>query len=341
MPTPPPKNRITGMGSALVDLFADISDAQLAELGSPKASSTLVSAHRTKELAEFASIHTRLPGGSAANTIAGIAALGVPTGFIGKIGNDEMGRFFADAFTKLNVRFPAPTPPPNAPPTGHCVVLVTPDGERTMHTVLGAAVTLAADDVDTALLADTNLLFAEAYVLDSETMRDAFLFAAHTIRANGGRVGLSLADAQCVDRHRDMLKNLLTDKIDIVLANEAEARALAPSDTIDDINATAAWLHAQKPNGGLDGAITLSAKGALVLGAKPHHVAAEKIDDVVDLTGAGDQFAAGFLGGLMYGKSPQQAAEIGVIMASEVIRHFGPRPQHDIKKVMAAHNLRF
>ncbi|MGI9440735.1 MAG: PfkB family carbohydrate kinase, partial [Parvibaculales bacterium] len=167
------------------------------------------------------------------------------------------------------------------------------------------------------------------------------LFAAHTIRANGGRVGLSLADAQCVDRHRDMLKNLLTDKIDIVLANEAEALALAQSDTIDDINATAAWLHAQKPDGGLDGAITLSAKGALVLGAKPHHVAAEKIDDVVDLTGAGDQFAAGFLGGLMHGKSPQQAAEIGVIMASEVIRHFGPRPQHDIKKVMAAHNLHF
>ena len=104
MPTPPPKNRITGMGSALVDLFADISDAQLAELGSPKASSTLVSAQRTKELAAFATIHTRLPGGSAANTIAGIAALGMPTGFIGKIGNDEMGRFFADAFTKLNVR---------------------------------------------------------------------------------------------------------------------------------------------------------------------------------------------------------------------------------------------
>ena len=330
------QNLITGMGSALVDLFADISDAELAALGSAKASSSLVSVARTQELAQDVAIHTRLPGGSAANTIAGIATLGAPTGFIGKIGDDEMGAVFAQAFARLGTRFPIH---PSAEPTGHCVVLVTPDAERTMHTVLGASVTLAANEIDAALLADTALLFAEAYVLDSPPMRAAFLSAAQQIRANGGRVGLSLSDALCVARHRDILQNLLTTQIDIVLANKAEALALAQT---GDIASAANWLLAQSQNAGLIGAITLSAQGALVLdGTTTHHIAAEKIDDVVDLTGAGDQFAAGFLAALMGGQTPQQAGKIGAVLAAEVIRHFGPRPQSDLKALLVARGLHF
>ncbi len=311
---------ITGMGAALVDLFADVSEAELTKLGSPKASMSLIDAARSAELQQSVSVHTRRPGGSAANTIAGIAALQVPTGFIGKIGDDALGQVFVADFERLNVRFPTTPLEPSEPPTGHCLVLVTPDGERTMHTVLGASVTTAKEDLDDALLADTGLLFAESYVLDSPSAGDAFIEAAQRVRS-GGRVALSLSDSLCVERHRPRLHELLGNAVTIVLANEAEALALAETDTI----ATAAdWMLARK----LSGAITLGAKGALALdGDTVSAVPAVKIDDVVDLTGAGDQFAAGFLATLMAGQSPQKAAQIGVVAAGEVIRHFGPRPK--------------
>lgn len=313
---------ITGMGAALVDLFADISDAELTALGSPKASMSLVTPEQSAALQERVSVHTHQPGGSAANTIAGIAGLGIETGFVGKTANDDLGGVFTAAFNALNVAF-TPTPAQDLP-TGHCLVLVTPDGERTMHTVLGAAVTTAPDDVDAAVLSRTGLFFAEGYIWDSASAKQAFLTAAQTVRAQGGQVAFSLADGFCVERHYDDFRALLAAHVDIVLANEPEIRALCGTDEPESVSRDLADL-------GVRGAITHGADGVYLSdGSQTTHIAAQKIDDVVDLTGAGDQFAAGFLAGLHRGLPMTRAAEIGVIAASEVIRHIGPRPQSTI-----------
>ena len=329
--------RITGMGAALVDLFADVSDDTLAALGSAKASMALIDAAQSATMRTEVNVHTQRPGGSAANSIAGMAALGVATGFVGKTGDDALGQVFADDFARLNVAFPRNTNQANGAadrlPTGHCLVLVTPDAERTMHTVLGAAVTTAPDDLDADLLSDTALFFAEGYIWDSPTAKQAFLQAAEKVRGQGGKVAFSLADGFCVERHHGDFMALLDSHIDIVLANEAEITALFGSDDPQNI----APLFAKH---NLLGAVTYGADGAYVFdGDEMAHVAAQKIDDIVDLTGAGDQFAAGFLAALHSGKTPEKAAATGIIAASEVIRHFGPRPQTDVAAQLAAAGL--
>ena len=322
---------ITGMGAALVDLFADVSDAELAALGSPKASMSLVEPDASAAMQEKVRVHTHQPGGSAANTIAGIAALGAATGFVGKIADDDLGRIFAAAFDRLGVKF-APQPA-NDLPTGHCLVLVTPDAERTMHTVLGAAVTTGAQDLDADMLARTGLFFAEGYIWDSPSAKQAFLSAAQSVRAQGGHVAFSLADGFCVERHHADFLELLQNHVDIVLANETEIAALCGDDSSETVGPKLAALN-------VIGAVTHGAKGVhLYDGAAFTHVAAQQIDDVVDLTGAGDQFAAGFLTGLHHTRSLEDAARMGVIAASEVIRHIGPRPQHDIGAALSAAGL--
>lgn len=323
---------ITGMGAALVDLFADVTDVELDALGSPKASMSLVEPEASAAMQENIAVHTHQPGGSAANTIAGIAALGVGAGFVGKIADDNLGRVFAEDFDRLGVAF-APLPATGLP-TGHCLVLVTPDAERTMHTVLGAAVTTSAADLDADVLARTGLFFAEGYIWDSPSAKEAFLVAAKSVRAQGGRVAFSLADGFCVERHHADFLDVLQNHVDIVLANETEIAALCGSDAPDIVAPKLAALN-------VIGAVTQGAKGVHLYGdAGFAQVAAQKIDNVVDLTGAGDQFAAGFLAGLHGGHSLEQAAQMGVIAASEVIRHFGPRPQSDIGAALAAAGLK-
>ena len=318
----PENGLITGMGAALVDLFAAVSEDELTALGSPKASMSLIDAAQSTALQEKVSVDTHRPGGSIANSIAGMAALGMATGFIGKIGNDDLGRVFADAFAKGHVRFPAS--PMDTAPTGHCLVLITPDAERTMHTVLGASVTTAVDDLDPALLADTGLLFGEGYLWDSPSARAAFLAAAKQVRGQGGKLAFSLADGLCVTRHHDAFMALLGD-IDILLANEAEIDALLGTQRPDEIAAKLADCDVLA-------AVTFGADGAHLFDDSARaHVPAQKLaaEDIVDLTGAGDQFAAGFLAGLHQGKAMEAAAQMGIDAASAVIRHIGPRPPLD------------
>jgi sugar/nucleoside kinase (ribokinase family) len=319
---PSERGLITGMGAALVDLFAAVSEEQLAALGSPKASMSLIDAAQSSALQEKVAVNTRQPGGSIANSIAGMAALGMATGFIGKIGDDDLGRVFAAAFTKARVRFP--TTPMATAPTGHCLVLVTPDAERTMHTVLGASVTTGMADLDTALLADTRLLFGEGYLWDSPSARAAFMAAAENVRGQGGKLAFSLADGLCVARHHAAFMALL-DEIDILLANEAEIKALLGTDSPDDIAEKLAAYD-------ILAAVTYGAGGVhLCHKTARAHVPAQHLtaDDIVDLTGAGDQFAAGFLAGLHQSKTMEAAATMGVEAASAVIRHIGPRPPLD------------
>ena len=317
------KNLITGMGAALVDLFAHVSDDALAALGSPKASMSLVEPTQSEAMQKAVEVHASQPGGSIANSIAGMAALGAATGFIGKIGNDTLGALFADAFHRDNVRFPVS--PMADLPTGHCLVLLTPDAERTMHTVLGASVTTAEADIDAALLNDTGLLFGEGYLWDSPSARAAFLAAADKVRAQGGKVAFSLADGFCVERHHADFLTLLDSHIDILLANEGEINALLGTDEPAKVAEKLAPY-------GLIAAITYGAAGAhLCAGDARAHVPAQIMtaEEIVDLTGAGDQFAAGFLAGLHAGKNMQQAATMGIEAASAVIRHIGPRPPLD------------
>ena len=318
----PENGLITGMGAALVDLFSTVSEDELAALGSPKASMSLIDAAQSTALQEKVSVDLHRPGGSIANSIAGMAALGMATGFIGKIGNDDLGHVFADAFAKYNVRFPAS--PMDTAPTGHCLVLITPDAERTMHTVLGASVTTAVDDLDAALLADTRLLFGEGYLWDSPSARAAFLEAAARVRGQGGKLAFSLADGLCVTRHHDAFMALLGD-IDILLANEAEIDALLGTQRPDEIAIKLADYDVLA-------AVTFGADGAHLFDKTARaHIPAQKLGakDIVDLTGAGDQFAAGFLAGLHQGKAMEEAAQMGIDAASAVIRHIGPRPPLD------------
>ena len=322
---------ITGMGAALVDLFADVTDAELEALGSPKASMSLVEPETSAAMQKNVAVHTHQPGGSAANTIAGIAGLGVEAGFVGKIADDDLGRVFAEDFDRLGVAFASQ--PASGLPTGHCLVLVTPDAERTMHTVLGAAVTTGESDLDTDMLARSGLFFAEGYIWDSPTAKQAFLSAAQKVRAQGGRVAFSLADSFCVERHHAEFLELLETHVDIVLANESEITALCGGDTPEIVGPKLAALN-------VTGAVTHGAHGVhLYNGETFASAAAQQIEDVLDLTGAGDQFAAGFLAGVHLGRSLEDAARMGVLAASEVIRHFGPRPQHDIGAALSAAGL--
>ena len=326
---------ITGMGAALVDLFADVSEQELQDIGSPKASMSLIEAAQSTALRSQVRVHTHQPGGSAANTVAGIAGLGQAAGFFGKTADDPLGARFAQAFDDLGVAFPATAGDPADAPTGHCLVLVTPDAERTMHTVLGASITTSYADIDADTLAQTGLFFSEGYVWDSPSARDAFLHAAQSIRANGGKVAFSLADGFCVERHHADFVNLLEAHVDILLANKAEAKALFGTDAPGGIAAAA-------QANGLLAAITMSADGALIIDdTQATHVPAHPVSDVVDLTGAGDQFAAGFLAALHNGASPVDAGRAGVLTASQVIRHFGPRPQSDIRALLAENDLNF
>lgn len=324
---------ITGMGAALVDLFADVDEAALDALGAPKGSMTLVDTARATELQDNVHVHTYRPGGSAANTVAGLAGLGMPGGFIGKIGDDELGKIFRDNLTDLGVTFPVTPCDAAAHPTGNCLVLVTPDAERTMHTLLGASVTTATQDLDADLLDATGILFCEGYVWDSPSARAAFTDAAARVKSGGGRIGFSLSDTFCVERHKQAFMDLFARDIDILLANLAEAQTLLDVTDIADITAA---MHAA----GVDGAITCGSDGAVIVrGDEAVRVAAHPVATVTDLTGAGDQFAAGYLCGVARGHDAATCGRMGALAAAEVIQHFGPRPEKGLRAVFAEHGL--
>lgn len=331
--SPSKRPLITGMGAALVDLFADVDDATLENLGSPKGSMTLVDPPRAAELSAGVDIHTHRPGGSAANTVAGLAGLGMAGGFIGKVGDDALGQIFTASMTDLGVTFPVTPCDASVHPTGNCLVLVTPDAERTMHTLLGASVTTASEDLRTDMLDATGILFCEGYVWDSPTAREAFLHAAAHVKAGGGKIGFSLSDSFCVERHREDFLKLFENDIDILLANTAEATTLLGVDQMDDV-VTA--MHEAR----VDGAITFGPEGAVIVsGDEVVSVPARAVDKVVDLTGAGDQFAAGYLCGVATGRDPETCGTMGALAASEVIQHFGPRPEAGLIEVFAANGL--
>lgn len=310
---------VVGVGNALVDMIAMVDDGFLDAQQMIKGSMALIETDRALELTNVLGDTTRTSGGSGANTIAGIASLGGDVAFIGKVSDDELGRVFAHDMEKIGVDFHSGGAP-SATPTGRCVIAVTPDAQRTMNTYLGVSTMLSFDDVDDHLVSSGAVLYLEGYLYDRPEAKEAFRQAAALAHAAGRVVSLTLSDSFCVDRHRDDFRALVTDEIDVLFANEDELMSLYETSNFDDAIALLRRdCHIA--------AVTRSEKGAVVVTRDDvHAVPAHPVATVVDTTGAGDLFAAGFLRGLTQGKDLTSCARIGAIAAAEVISHVGPRP---------------
>ncbi|MEO0410911.1 MAG: adenosine kinase [Pseudomonadota bacterium] len=319
---------VVGIGNAIIDVISQSTDAFLEEEGIAKGGMTLIDAQRADTLYASMGPGIETSGGSAANTLAGCAALGVSGGFIGRVRDDQLGEVYMHDIRAVGVDF-TNSPATQGLPTARCLILVTPDGQRSMSTFLGASTQLSVDDLDEDMIASSAITYMEGYLWDKEPAKDAFLKAMEIARGAGRKVSLTLSDAFCVDMHRAEFLDLMSGKVDILFANEAEIMSLFETQSFDEaVDA----VRGKVPIA----AITRSEKGALILSEGGQDViAAEPVDKVIDTTGAGDQFAAGFLAGLAQGRSPAIAGRIGAVAAAEVISHIGPRPQADVSALIA------
>ena len=318
------------IGNAIVDIIADCDDAFLEREGLTKGMMRLVDAQEATRLYDHMGPAREISGGSAGNTAAGVAALGGRAGFIGQVAPDQLGEFYRHDLTATGVEFITPAADLGEP-TARSMVLVTPDAHRTMNTFLGAAQLLHPAALDEAQIEGAAVLYLEGYLWDPETPRYAMVKAIDIARRAGRKVAFTLSDTFCIDRHRDGFNQLLDDgRIDILFANEAEIKMLAGAEDFD-----AAVAAVQDKVETL--VVTRSEHGAIaVQGGVRAVVAAEPVDKVVDTTGAGDLFAAGFLHGYTQRKSLEDSLHLGAIAASEVISHYGARPEADLKALAAA-----
>ncbi len=317
---------ILGIGNAIVDVVARAEDTFLSRHDMHKGAMILV------DTAAADAIYAAMPpgqessGGSAANTCAVAANLGAKVAYIGKVADDQLGGVFRHDIKAAGVHFPT-SPLSGGVPTARCLILVTPDGQRTMNTYLGACVTLGEADVDAALVAASAVTYLEGYLFDPPHAQAAFRKAAAAAHAAGRKVALSLSDPFCVNRHRAAFLDLVANHVDILFANEAEITALYECNTFEEAAEAARTDVAVA-------ALTRSEAGSLVLrGGETVKIAAHHTK-VVDTTGAGDAYAAGFLSGLTSGKSLEICGRMGSIAAAEIISHYGARPETDLRKLM-------
>ena len=326
---------VLGIGNAIVDLIARTDDDFLAREHLNKGAMMLIDEARAEQLYASMGPATVVSGGSAANTIVGLASLGVRTAFIGKVKDDETGRAFTHDIRAVGVHFETSHAKDGAA-TARCYVLVTPDGERTMNTFLGACQQLTADDIDEALVRDSSVIYLEGYLWDPPAAKKAFVRAAEIAHAAGNKVALTLSDSFCVDRYRDEFLGLVRDgTVDILFANQHELKALYET---ADFDTAIAALSEEK----VLGVVTRSEQGCTVVqGADRVHVGAGEIERLVDTTGAGDLFAAGFLAGLSRGRDFETCARLGGLAAAEVIQHYGARPEANLADLAAASGISF
>lgn len=326
------KYQVVGIGNAVVDVITQSTDTFLAEMGIEKGIMQLVETQRSEELFSAMDERVQTPGGSVANTIAGIGSLGLATGFIGRVRDDELGHFYADAMTREGIDFV------NAPvaggelPTSRSMIFVSPDGERSMNTYLGISAELGPDDVDESVAAGAEVVFLEGYLFDKDKGKDAFIRTARACRAAGGKAGIAISDPFCVERHRADFVSLIENEMDFVIGNEAEIRSLYQD---NDLEADLARVAAACPLV----VCTRSGDGVSIMHeGKRTDIPVTKIVPV-DATGAGDQFAAGFLFGLVSGRDMETCGRMGNVCAAEVISHIGPRPEVDMKALFTEHGL--
>jgi len=320
---------IVAIGNAIVDVIARADDAFIESEGIAKGSMRLIDTDTAEGLYGRMAAGIEASGGSAANTVAGVAALGGRCGFIGQVAEDQLGGVFAHDIRTNGVVFDTAARAGD-PPTARCLILVTPDGQRTMNTYLGASQFLPEQAIDRDLIASAGILYLEGYLWDPEQPRAAMRAAIEIAHGAGRKVAFSLSDSFCIERHRADFRALITDgDVDILFANEAEILSLNET---EDFEAAVTATAAQVPLL----VVTRSEKGALaVTGGERFQVPAEPIERVVDTTGAGDLFAAGFLAGQAQGRSVTDSLTMGAVAAAEVISHFGARPEADLKTLIA------
>ncbi|GBU16696.1 MULTISPECIES: adenosine kinase [Methylobacterium] len=318
------------LGNAIVDVIARTDDAFLSAQGLAKGAMQLIDEPRAEDLFQAMGPATIVSGGSGANTAVGAALLGARTGFVGKVREDDVGGLFAHDLKATGVRFDVP-PAKEGPATARCFVLVTPDGERTMNTYLGACQGLSPADVDEATTASARVVYLEGYLWDPPAAKDAFRKAVKIAHGAGNAVALTLSDAFCVGRYRDEFLALIRDgSVDILFANIGELKSLY--ETEDAEEAIKALRDERDARGRhLLGLVTRSEQGSIVVkGGEVRSVEASPVREVVDTTGAGDLFAAGFLAGQARGLDYVTCAKLGSLAAAEVIQHIGARPQSDL-----------
>jgi sugar/nucleoside kinase (ribokinase family) len=322
--------QIVGIGNAIVDVIAQCDDHFLARMGIDKGVMQLIETERAEFLYENMTGRRQMPGGSVANTIAGIGALDLSTAFIGRVSDDALGRYYAEAMRASGTEFVNP-PRAGALPTSRSMIFVTPDGERSMNTYLGISTDLDEADVPDAVAGQAQILFLEGYLYDKPKGKAAFEAAARAARAGGGRAGITLSDPFCVERHRADFRALL-GRLDFVIGNEHEWRALYET---DDLGAALEQAAAES------GLVVCTRSGHDVVIVEGEATVTVPVTRVapVDTTGAGDQFAAGFLYGLATGQPLAVAGRMGCIAAAEVIGHYGARPEADMAALFAAEGL--
>jgi len=320
---------VIAIGNAIVDVMARCEDELIEELGLHHGGMTLVDADRAHELYEAMGPARESSGGSAANTLAGLAALGAQCAFIGQVADDQMGEVFTHDIRAVGIDFDTPARAGD-PPTARCLIFVTPDAQRTMNTYLGASQFLPPHTLNAEAVAAAKVLYLEGYLWDPEEPRAAMRRAIEAARAAGREVAFTLSEVFVIDRHGDDFRALIEDGlIDILFANHHELAALTGT---DDIEAGIAALHGKVPTL----VVTRSADGAIgIAGGERVEIAAEPIDEVVDTTGAGDLFAAGFLYGHVNGEPLERCLRMGAICAAEIISHLGARSEADLKELVA------
>ena len=325
---PAPTIEVLGIGNALVDVLSQEADETVERLGMTKGAMDLVDEPRMAEVYDAMGPGTEVSGGSAANTMAGIASLGGVCHYIGRVRDDQLGRVFVHDIRSLGVGY-STAPAEDGPATGCCLILVTPDAQRTMNTFLGASALLSADEIDTSVVEAAGLVFLEGYLFDRPEAQAAFEQAALVAHEAGRKVSLTLSDLFCVERHRAAFRRLVAGHVDVLFANEAEILGLYE---VPDVDAAIEAVRRDCPLS----VITRSERGAVVVTAdEVVSVPAFPVDEVVDTTGAGDQFAAGFLFGLSRGEPFRRCAELGALAAAEVISHLGPRPHVSLAELVA------
>ena len=319
---------VVGIGNAIVDVIAHADEAFLEEEALVKGTMALIDAERAEALYRIMGPAIEASGGSAGNTMAGLASLGGNGAYIGKVRDDLLGGVFRHDLTAQGVRFATPAATAG-PGTARCLILVTGDGQRTLNTYLGACVGLGPDDIDPELIAAAQVTYLEGYLFDPPLAQQAFAKAAAIAHAAGRRVALSLSDPFCVERHRAAFRDLVDGHVDILFANEAEICSLYQT---EDFAAAAAAVRGHVAIA----ALTRSAEGSLVLTAgEEHPVAAAPVARIVDTTGAGDLYAAGFLHGLTRGLPLPTCGRIGSLCAAEIISHVGARPETALSRLAA------
>ena len=324
---------VLGIGNAIVDVIARTEEDFLLKQGMHKGTMALIDEARAQAIYDAMGPAIETSGGSAANTIVGLASLGSRSAFIGKVKDDELGRTFAHDIRAAGAAYTTP-PAADGPSTARCYVLVTPDGERTMNTYLGAAQDLHPADIDADLVAASAVLYLEGYLWDPKNAKDAFIKAAKIAHEAERTVALSLSDAFCVDRWRaEFLQLMRSGTVDLIFANETELHSLYQT---SDFDTAVAALRADVSAA----VVTRSEKGCIVLGPEgTETVPAFPIERVVDTTGAGDLFAAGFLSGLARGADDRTCGRLGALAAAEVIQHLGARPETSLRDLAGENGL--